>query len=84
MTNDSKADVRRRRWSRKHKAHVRTLERQITRRPPHSFVTVWVVDWISHDGSEIVCWCDWGETTRRKAIDKSIAEEHGRRTGWVR
>lgn len=74
----SAADKKRRAWCRKHRAHIRTLERQITRRPPHLYVTVYVCDWYSFDGSEIVCWCDWGESTRRKAIDKAMSEEYGR------
>ena len=72
----SATDQRRRAWCRRHRAHVHTLQRQLTRRPPYRYQTVWCVDWISKvDGSEVTAWCDWGMPTRRQAVDKATRQE---------
>jgi hypothetical protein len=75
----SEADRKRLAWCRAHRAHTRTLQRQLNRRPPYRYETVWCVDWYvgkNGKGDEIVTWADWGTSTKRQAINKAMKQNH--------
>ena len=71
----SKADRRRRVWMRKHRAFILTYSLQLNRRPPLKYRTVYAVDWMTKNGSNIMGMADWGCRTKRQAIDKDMRVE---------
>lgn len=67
--------MRRKKWLKLHKAFICERDLQLNRRAPLQYRRVYVMDWMTKNGANILGGADWGTKTKRQAIDKAIHEE---------